>query len=94
MIITTTQVVGTRDMVDTTIKDVAEVAAITMRIARATGGIIGVVVASEVEVEVEGTMMIVTISEIKKGTGAHHRDQDAVGLEVLQVNMAGENDGT
>ena len=64
-------------MVDTTIKDVAEVAAITMRIARATGGIIGVVVASEVEVEVEGTMMNVTISEIKKGTGAHHRDQDA-----------------
>jgi len=74
-------------MVDMIIKDVAEVAAITMRIARATEGIIEVVVASEVKVE--RTMTIITISKKKKGTGAHHRDQDAVGPEVLQVNIAG-----
>jgi hypothetical protein len=90
--IVTIQVVGTRDMVDTTIKDVAEVAATTMKIVRAPEVITGVVVASEVGVE--GTMMIVTIPERKKGTGAHHRGQDVVGLEVpQQVDMPEGDDG-
>jgi len=78
-------------MVDTIIKDVVEDAATTTKIARAIEGITEVVVASEVGVE--EAMTIVIISETEKGTEAHHHDQDTVGLEVLQVYIAGEDDG-
>ena len=79
-------------MVDMIIKDVAGVAPITMRIARATEGATEVVAASEVGVG--GAMMIETISEKKRGIEVHHRDHGTVGHEVLPVDMAGVYDGT
>ena len=89
--IVTIQFVGIRAMVDTIIKYVVEVAAIIMRIAPAIEGITEVEVASEVGVE--GATMIVTITETEKDTGARPRDQGAAGLEVLRVDMAGEDEG-
>ena len=79
-------------MVNMIIEDPEEDAVITMKIARATEGVIEAVAASEVGVE--GTMKIVTISEIEKVIGARRRDQGTVGLEVLRVDMAGAYDGT
>jgi hypothetical protein len=86
------QVVEIRDMVNMIIEDPEEDAVITMKIARATEGVIEAVAASEVGVE--GAMKIVTISEIEKVIGARRRDQGTVGLEVLRVDMAGAYDGT
>jgi hypothetical protein len=81
---------GTRDTVDMITKAVAEAAAIIMRIARAIEVTIEVVGS---EVEVEGTIAIVINLEKEMGIGAHHLGQGAVVLEVLPVDMVGEDDG-
>jgi len=89
--IATIRVVEIRDMVGMIIGDAAEDVAIIMRIARATEGVIEVVVASEVGAE--GATTIVNLSETETVIGARRRDQDTVGLEVLRVDMVGEYDG-
>jgi hypothetical protein len=89
--IATIRVVGIHGMVGMIIEDAAEDVVIIMRIARATEGVIEVVVASEVGAE--GATTIKNLSETEVVIGARRRDQGTVGLEVPQVDMVGEYDG-